>query len=100
MVAVCVGALLPWEKAGRSGVLEGGLFALLLGSIGLAAYALATTEHLDFRWWRIASVPLALGCIALSVVALNGYAALGAIVTTVGAVGWLVVVRRWETPKR
>jgi hypothetical protein len=95
MVGVCVGVLfLPWHHAFRSGVLSEGKYALLLGVIGLALYTLAATHHLDVRWWRLASVPLALGCLALSAHALNGYGALGASVTAVSAVAWLVVSRR------
>jgi hypothetical protein len=96
MVGICVGVLLlPWHSAPfRSGVLSEGKYALLLGVIGLALYALAATRHLDVRWWRLTSVPLALGCLALSVHALNGRAAVGAIVTAVSAVAWLVVSRR------
>ena len=95
MVGVCVGALLlPWHRAFRSGVLSEGKYALILGLLGLGLYALAATRHLEVWWWRLASVPLALGCLAFSVHALNGYAALGAIVTAVSSAAWLVVSRR------
>jgi hypothetical protein len=96
MVGVCVGVvLLPWQSAPfRSGVLGDGKYALLLGAIGLALYALAATQRLHIRWWRLASVPLALGCLALALHALNGHGALGAIVTAMSAVAWLMVARR------
>jgi hypothetical protein len=97
MVAVCIGALLPWDQAARSGVLDNGKYALLLGVIGLALYALAAARHLDVRWWRVASVPLGLGCLALSAEALDGYGASGAIVTAAAAVAWLVVSSRVAT---
>jgi len=95
MVGVCVGVLLlPWHSAPfRSGVVSEGKYAFLLGVIGLALYALAARRHLDVRWWRLASLPLALGCLALSVHALNRREALGAIVSAVSAIAWLVVSR-------
>jgi hypothetical protein len=96
MVGVCVGAvLLPWHSAPfRSGVVSDGKYALLMGVIGLALYALAARLHLRLTWWRIASIPLALGCLALAIYALNGHGTLGAIVTAVSAIAWLVVSRR------
>ena len=96
MVAVCVGAMLPWDQAARSGVLGAGRYALLLGVIGLALHALAGVRHLDGKWWRVVSVPLALGCLVLAAAALNGHGAFGAIVTAVAAVGWLAVSRRTQ----
>jgi hypothetical protein len=94
MFAVCVGALLPWGREPRSGILDEGKSALALALAGLVVYALSVSQHLDLRWWRLASVPLALGCISLAVFALNGYGALGAIVAAVAAVAWLVAARR------
>lgn len=96
MVGVCMGVLLlPWHSAPfRSGVLSDGKYALLLGVIGLLLYGLAATRHLQIKWWRLASIPLALGCLAIAVHALNGHAALGAIVTALSAVAWLVLSRR------
>jgi hypothetical protein len=96
MVGICVGVLLlPWHSAPfRSGVLSEGKYALLLGVIGLALYVLAATRHLDVRWWQLASLPLALGCLALSAHALNRHPALGAIISAVSAIAWLVVSRR------
>lgn len=97
MVVVCVGALLPWDRAAQSGILVEGRYALLLGVIGLALYGLAAVQYLDRRWWRFSSVPLAVACLALSAAALDGYGALGAIVTAVAAVAWLVAVSRRDT---
>jgi hypothetical protein len=95
MVGVCVGGLLlPWHRAFRSGFLSEGKYVLILGLIGLGLYALGAAGRLDFRWWRLVSVPLAIGCLALSVHALNGYAAFGATVTAVSSVAWLVASRR------
>jgi hypothetical protein len=94
MFAICVGALLPWGSEPRSGILDEGKYALALALAGLVVYALSVAEHLDLRWWRLASVPLALGCLSLAVIALNGYGALGAIVAAVAAVAWLVGARR------
>jgi hypothetical protein len=94
MFAVCVGALLPWGREPRSGILNEGKYALALALAGLVMYALAAAQHLDLRWWRLASVPLALGCLSLAVIALNGYGALGAIVAALAAVAWLVGARR------
>ena len=95
MAGVCVGVLfLPWHRAFQSGVLSEGRYALLLAGIGLALYWLAATPLLDVRWWRAASLPLGLGCLALALHALDGYGALGAVVTGVSAVAWLVVSRR------
>jgi hypothetical protein len=71
-----------------------GKYALLLAAAGIILYALTTTRRLDLRWWRIISVPLAFGCLALAVAALTGYGALGAIVTAVAAVAWMAVARR------
>jgi hypothetical protein len=98
MLAVCLGVLLlPWSRAPRSGVLGDGKYALALALVGLLLYALAAAERLDLRWWRVMSVPLAVGCLALAVLALDGYGALGAIVTAVAAVAWLVTARRRST---
>jgi hypothetical protein len=94
MLGVCVGALLPWGRETQSGILDEGKYALALALAGLVVYALAAAQHLDLRWWRLASVPLALGCLSLAVIALNGYGALGAIVAAAAAVAWLVAARR------
>jgi ABC-type Na+ efflux pump permease subunit len=93
MAVVCVGALLPWTEPGRSGILGDGRYALVLAAIGLTLYALAGMKRLDHRWWRVSSVPLTLGCLAVSAVALKGHGALGAIVTAVAAVAWLAISR-------
>jgi hypothetical protein len=98
MLAVCLGVLLlPWGRAPRSGVLGDGKYALVLAFAGLLLCALAAAERLDLRWWRVISVPLAVGCLALAVHALNRYGALGAIVTAVAAVAWLVTAQRRST---
>jgi hypothetical protein len=68
MFAVCVGALLPWDREPRSGILSEGRYALALALAGLLIYELAAAQHLDLRWWRRASVPLALGCLSLAVI--------------------------------
>jgi hypothetical protein len=94
VLAICVGALLPWSRAPRSGIMGLGKYALLLAAAGIILYALTTTRRLDLRWWPIISVPLAFGCLALAVAALTGYGALGAIVTAVAAVAWMAVARR------
>jgi hypothetical protein len=94
MLVVCIGALLPWTAAGRSGILGDGKYALVLGAAGLTLYALVRLRRLDARWWRASSVPLAFGCLTVSAVALKGYGALGAIVTAVAAVAWLAISRR------
>jgi len=94
MFAVCVGALLPWSRAPRSGVVGEGKYALALALAGLLVYALAAARHLDLRWWRVASLPLALGCLSLSVIALDGYGALGAVFVAAASVAWLAVARR------
>jgi hypothetical protein len=94
VLTICIGAILPWSKAPRSGILGLGKYALVLAAAGIILYALTTTRRLDLRWWRIISVPLALGCFALAVAALTGYGALGAIVTGVSAVAWIAVSRR------
>jgi hypothetical protein len=92
MFAICAGVLLlPWSKAPRSGILGDGKYALALALAGLIIYALSAAGRLDFRWWRITSGPLAVGCLVLAILALNGYGALGAIVTAVAAVAWLIV---------
>jgi hypothetical protein len=82
------------QGAARSGILSEGKYALALALAGLLIYALAAARRLDLRWWRITSVPLAVGCLALAVHALNGYGALGAIVTAVAAVAWLIASQR------
>ncbi|MGI9092446.1 MAG: hypothetical protein ACR2FF_03165 [Mycobacteriales bacterium] len=94
MLAICIGAILPWSEAPRSGILGLGKYALALAAAGLILYTLATTRRLDPRWWRLASVPLALGCLALAIAALTGYGALGAVVTAVSAVAWIAAPRR------
>jgi len=96
MVAICVGVLLlPWGRAPRSGILDEGRYAFALALAGLVIYALVAAGRLDLRWWRIASVPLAVGCLALAVHALNGYGAFGAIVTAVAAAAWVTTSQRW-----
>lgn len=98
MLAVCVGVLLlPWGRAPRSGILDEGKYALALALAGLLIYALAASGRLDLRWWRIMSVPLAVGCLALAVYALNGYGPLGATVTAVAAIAWLTTSQRRST---
>jgi hypothetical protein len=94
MFAVCVGALLPWGGEPRSGVLDEGKYALALALAGLVVYASSVARHRDLRWWRLASVPLALGCVSLALNALNGYGALGAIVAALASVAWLIAARR------
>ena len=94
MFAICVGALLPWGRESRSGILDEGKYAVALALAGLVVFALAAARQLDLRWWRLASVPLALGCLSLAVIALNGYGALGAIVAAVASVVWLVSASR------
>jgi hypothetical protein len=94
MFAICVGALLPWGREPRSGILDEGKYALALALVGLVVYTLSAAQHLDLRWWRLASVPLALGCLSLAVIALNGYGAPGAIVAAVASAAWLVIARR------
>jgi hypothetical protein len=98
MFAICMGVLLlPWGRAPRSGILGEGKYALALALTGLLIYTLVASGRLALRWWRITSVPLALGCLALALHALNGYGALGAIVTAVAAVAWLTTSQRRST---
>ena len=94
MLAVCVGALLPWAREPRSGILDGGKYALALALAGLIVHALSVAEHLGLRWWRLASMPLGLGCLSLAVIALNGYGASGAIVAALASVAWLTAALR------
>ncbi|PWU21270.1 MAG: hypothetical protein C5B48_11500 [Candidatus Rokuibacteriota bacterium] len=94
MIAVCVGALLPWGRAPQSGIVDTGKYALVLALAGLAVYAFAAAHQLDLRWWRLASVPLALGCLWVGLIALNGYGALGPIVAASASVAWLLTARR------
>jgi hypothetical protein len=94
MFAICVGTLLPWGTEPRSGILGEGKYALALALVGLVFYALSAAGHLDPRWWRLASLPLAIGCLLLAVIALKGYGALGAIVAAAAAVAWLLAARR------
>ena len=94
MFAICLGAVLPWSREPRSGILADGKYAMACAVAGLLIYALTVNGRVSSRWWRISSVPLALACIVLSVRALNGYGALGAIVTAVAALAWLVVAQR------
>lgn len=89
MLTICIAAILPWSKAPRSGILEQGKYTLVLAVAGLILYAFTTMRRLDLRWWRITSVPLALGCLAFAVAALTGYGSLGAIITAVSAVAWI-----------
>jgi hypothetical protein len=94
MVAACFGVLLPWGRDFQSGLLGEGKYALALALVGFLLYALSAAELLALRWWRIVSVPLAIGCLAIAMDALNGYGSAGAIVTAVAAVAWLVASRR------
>jgi hypothetical protein len=71
-----------------------GRYAFALALAGLLVYALTAARRLDPRWWQLASVPLALGCLSLAVLALNGYGALGAIVAALASVAWLLTTRR------
>jgi hypothetical protein len=91
--AICLGAVLPWDRQAQSGVLGNGEYALALALAGLVLYALAAAGQVDLQWWRIISVLLAVGCLALAVDALKGYDALGGILTATGAVAWLIALR-------
>jgi hypothetical protein len=95
MIAVCVGVvLLPWSRGPRSGILGEGRYALALALVGLLIYAIESLRHTDLRVWRTMSVPLAIGCLLIAVAALNGYGALGVLVTAIAAVAWLVSAAR------
>jgi hypothetical protein len=95
MIAVCVGVLLlPWSREPRSGILGEGRYALALAVVGLLTYAVGNARHTDLRVWRTMSIPLAIGCLLIALHALNGYAALGALVTAIAALMWLVSTAR------
>src|SRR5262249_31338700 len=47
VLAICVGALLPWGREPRSGILDEGKYALALALAGLLVYALAAARQLD-----------------------------------------------------
>ena len=94
MFVIFFGVLLPWSREPRSGLLGDGKYALTCAVAGLLIYALVAAGRVALYWWRIASVPLALACLALSTLALNGYGALGGIVTAAAAVAWLVAAQR------
>jgi len=57
-------------------------------------YAIESLRQTDLRVWRRMSVPLAIGCLLIALAALNGYGALGALVTAIAAVAWLVSAAR------
>jgi len=89
MIAVCVGVvLLPWSREPRSGILGEGRYALALALVGLLIYAIESLRHTDLRVWRTMSVPLAIGCLLIALAALNGYGALGALVTAISFAHW------------
>jgi hypothetical protein len=91
MIAVCVGVVfLPWTREPRSGILGEGRFALALALVGLVIYAIESLRGSGLRVWRTMSVALAIGCLLIALAALNGYGALGALVTAIAAVAWLV----------
>lgn len=95
MIAVCVGVLfLPWSREPRSGVLGEGRYALALALLGLLIYAIESPRQNKLPVWRTMSVPLAIGCLLIALTALNGYGALGAFVTAIAAVAWLVTAAR------
>jgi hypothetical protein len=87
----------PVQRAGLvpqrrrlAGAVGEGRYALALALLGLLIYAIESLRHADLRLWRTLSVPLAIGCLLVALVALNGYGALGAIVTAIAAVAWLL----------
>jgi hypothetical protein len=95
MIAVCLGVLfLPWSREARSGILGEGRYALALALVGLVIYAVGSLRHTDLRVWRTMSVPLAIGCLLIALDAVNGYGALGALVTAIAAVAWLMSAAR------
>lgn len=95
MIVVCLGVLfLPWSREPRSGILGDGKYALAMAVVGLVIYAVGSVRHTDQRVWRILSVPLAIGCLLIALRALDGYGALGALVTAIAAVAWLVSAAR------
>jgi hypothetical protein len=95
MIAVCVGVLLlPWSREPRSGILGEERYALALALVGLLTYAIGSVRNTDLRVWRAMSVPLAIGCLLIALHALNGYGALGALVTAIAALVWLVSAAR------
>jgi hypothetical protein len=95
MIAVCVGVLLlPWSREPRSGILGEGRYALALALVGLLTYAVGSARQTGLRVWRTMSIPLAIGCLLIALHALNGYGALGALVTAIAAVAWLVSAAR------
>jgi hypothetical protein len=99
MIAVCVGVLLlPWSREPRSGILGEGRYALALALalalVGLLTYAVGSARRTDLRVWRTISIPLAIGCLLIALHALNGYGALGALVTAIAALMWLVSAAR------
>jgi hypothetical protein len=71
-----------------------GRYALALALVGLLTYAVASVRNTDLRVWRAMSVPLAIGCLLIALHALNGYGALGALVTAIAALLWLVSAAR------
>jgi hypothetical protein len=58
-------------------------------------YAIESLRGAGLRVWRTMSVPLAIGCLLIALAALNGYGALGALVTAIAAVAWLVRAARF-----
>jgi hypothetical protein len=91
MIAVCVGVLLlPWSREPRSGILGEGRYALALALVGLLTYAVGSARQTGLRVWRTMSIPLAIGCLLIALQALNGYGALGALVTAIASLVWLV----------
>ena len=95
MIAVCVGVVfLPWSREPRSGILGEGRYALALALLGLLIYAVESLRDTELRVWRRMSVPLAIGCLLIALAALNGYGALGALVSATAAVAWLVTAAR------
>jgi hypothetical protein len=66
----------------------------VLALAGLLLYAIGTLRDHDLRVWRTMSVPLAIGCLLIALAALNGYGAIGALVTALAAVAWLMSAAR------
>src|SRR5262245_38350083 len=76
LLVICLGAVLPWGGQAQSGALSNGKYALAFALAGCVLYAFAAARKVDLRWWRVISLLLGVGCLAVAVEALRGYGAL------------------------